>query len=331
MPSPLVTVIVPIYNVERYLVECLDSIINQTYDNLEVICVVSNPTDNSLLIAQQFAVLDDRFKIICEPALGLSHARNTAMDVMNGEYVVFVDSDDYLKPMYIETLLRLCLQSDGISMCGYEEEGGDGHCVTSLVETETVLTGRYIMSQMMTWFKHRAVTNVVWNKMYRRDVIDEIRFPIGMIYEDEAVMYRLLHPRQKIAITPEKLYVYRFQRAGSITGADFSVKNLHTIEHQKERRRYLVHKGDVELLALADFTLFNDAGYLLATAVECLPSMIDTHAELYDTMKAHAVKALRNPHKKWWVALVVPAFMIEFAVWIWYVRVKQRVQTHMPC
>ena len=183
--NSLISVIVPVYNVEKYLSKCLDSIINQTYKNLEIICVDDGSTDSSPMILEEYAQKDSRIKIITRQNGGLSSARNTGVKNATGEFVSFVDSDDWIDLETYEKAIRHF--SEGVdSVCWYAalvcEEGvecdfdGEKNWHRVKFSGKTTLDGD-------SFFKH---TFTVWNKLWRRSIIDKykIDFPEGFIHED---------------------------------------------------------------------------------------------------------------------------------------------------
>lgn len=218
MNNYLVSIIIPIYNVEEYLPQCLDSIINQTMKNIEIILVDDCGTDNSVVIAEQYAMRDARIKIIRHMVnQGLSAARNSGIDNSTAPYILFVDSDDYVEADYCEKLYQAIVSSDAdIAMCGVFLFG-ERHKKTRRLKkyfnfqfpNETALTSVVI-----------GKTNCcVWNKIYRRSIIVEncLRFPVGLKHEDEYWWRIYTLYSQRMVYIEEALYHYR-QRAGSIMG-----------------------------------------------------------------------------------------------------------------
>ncbi len=240
MPEPLVSVIIPVYNVLPYLREALDSVINQTYQNLEIIIVDDGSTDGSGAVCDEYRT-DPRVKVIHQENRGLSGARNTGLDLMTGEYVSFLDSDDAFRSDAIEYFLNVLTRENAdMVTCGcevYETEGPlNGarrrYCVipdrnTVLATREAlvaILEGRYIVS--------------AWNKFYRKTVWEQIRFPEGCIYEDVLVAPSVAEQCERIAVISQALIRYR-KRSGSITRTR-TVENIKSrIEAQNKLREYL--------------------------------------------------------------------------------------------
>ena len=215
--NDLISVIVPVYNVEKYLPQCLDSIIASTYRNLEIICINDASTDGSWEILQQYAGKDSRIKLInCEQNGGLSVARNKGLDAAKGSFISFVDSDDYISPN-IFMLLYDSLMDNGsdISVCNYfEADEGTGK-----IREEELASSKTILSEKEWWElyrdKHTVIMNCMWNKMYKAECFAGRRFTPHIIYEDSNIQHHLLKNRT-ISVVSRGLYYYR-KRAYSIT------------------------------------------------------------------------------------------------------------------
>ena len=220
MLQPLISVIVPCYNVMEYLPKCVESILSQTYKNLEIILVDDGSTDSSGKICDGYAAKDNRIKVIHKKNGGLSDARNVALDVMKGEYVTFIDSDDYVANDYVEFLYKLIKKNDvRMSVTCHQtfEEGTEPEvCNESVVEDvsdmENVLTGM---------FYQRMFDTTAWAKMYHRSLFaNDIRYPKGWLYEDLPTTYCLMMKCDCIAFSSYRSYFYLL-RSTSIEGAPF--------------------------------------------------------------------------------------------------------------
>lgn len=212
----IVSVIVPVYNVERYLEQCLDSIIKQTYRSLEIIIVNDGSTDGSGEIASRYAGKDDRVVLLEKENGGLSDARNYGLDRATGDYVMFVDSDDYIEADMVEYLLRAMQKACAeMAVCGYRLVGEDGEELPDreIFPKEKVVSSR---EYWKVYHEEAYIYGVVaWNKLYHKAVFDRIRFPAGKIHEDEFILHKLVYSAGRIVCCPEKKYHYR-QRKGSI-------------------------------------------------------------------------------------------------------------------
>jgi glycosyltransferase involved in cell wall biosynthesis len=255
MEEKKISIIVPIYNVEVYLNRCIDSIINQTYHNIEIILVDDGSPDNCGQICDSYAEQDQRIKVIHQQNQGLSGARNSGIEVAIGKYIAFVDSDDMIHPQYIEVLYKSCEQEKAqIGMCQFEtvkEANSQPSKQVHLVEygkiSKDIQDGGSAIRQMYEEDYYIEYT-VAWNKLYDACLFNEIRFPVGKIHEDEATTYKLLYIAKKVVRVEQKLYYYLI-RENSITNSSFSLRRLDFLEALKDRIQFLAQYGEKELQA----------------------------------------------------------------------------------
>lgn len=223
--SELISVIVPVYNVKDYLEKCVDSILSQTYSELEVLLIDDGSTDGSSLICDILANKDNRIKVIHQDNGGLSAARNTGLDIATGEYIAFVDSDDYIKKTMYADMLRALNDSDADIAIGgirYIDEKDNPLFDISLDELVEVEDEREKYSQLQ---ENDILTVVQWNKLYRKEIFKDIRYPVGKIHEDVYVAHRELYNANKIIFIPGEYYYY-VQRIGSIMNKDESISQI---------------------------------------------------------------------------------------------------------
>ena len=252
MTTPLISVIVPVYRVEEYMERCVKSILSQTYKNLEVILVDDGSPDQCPAICDACAEKDARVKVIHQENKGLSGARNAGIDAASGEYLAFVDSDDYVSPHFIEELYQL-LQDTGcaIGQCRFSYVKGDG-LVEEGDSAFCIYRGESLMEQLYGPEEKATCFVVAWNKLYRAELFKEtgIRYPEGRIHEDEATTYRLFHEAKKLAFLDRALYGYYTENGGSITSV-FSAKRLQWLTAHEERIAFLKKNGYEKLLPAA--------------------------------------------------------------------------------
>ena len=252
MTTPLISVIVPVYRVEEYLERCVKSILSQTYKNLEVILVDDGSPDQCPAICDACAEKDARVKVIHQENKGLSGARNAGIDAASGEYLAFVDSDDYVSPHFIEELYQL-LQDTGcaIGQCRFSYVKGDG-LVEEGDSAFCIYRGESLMEQLYGPEEKATCFVVAWNKLYRAELFKEtgIRYPEGRIHEDEATTYRLFHEAKKLAFLDRALYGYYTENGGSITSV-FSAKRLQWLTAHEERIVFFKKNGYEKLLPAA--------------------------------------------------------------------------------
>lgn len=223
--QPLVSVVIPIYKVEKYLAMCIESVRNQTYTNLEIILVDDGSPDNCGRMCDEFAAEDSRISVIHKTNGGLSDARNVGMKVASGEYLCFVDSDDYIHQDAIAVLLKHALAQNADIVCGGYQSFVDGTAIESEeTGSDPVLLDRISAMQQFVQKDWGA-----WGKLYRREIHNGIYFPAGKIHEDEAIMLQLLDRCDRIVSLEDRLYYYR-TRAGSITAQSYSLKKMDWLE-----------------------------------------------------------------------------------------------------
>lgn len=239
MRTPLISVIIPVYNVEKYLHRCLDSVIAQTYQNLEIICVDDGSIDESGRICDQYAVRDARIKVIHQENRGLSAARNKGLDAAEGEYIAFVDSDDYiLEDMYKKMLDKRLDYSVDLCVCQWQYEFSDGRQVVKKKNIDPTIYGRKTSLEFASFLYRGNYENGVvvaaWNKLYRRELLDKIRFE-GRIHEDEAFSGRIMAKNISVYVMEEQFYVYA-QNGDSLTNKPFSANKFFFLDALAERR-----------------------------------------------------------------------------------------------
>lgn len=227
MMEEKISVIVPVYNVEAYLERCVESILKQTYSNLEILLVNDGSTDKSGELCDQLALRDQRIRVIHKENGGLSDARNRGIDEASSGLIGFIDSDDYIDEDMYETLYRQLRESNAdLSMCGhYDVFHQIPEKQVSEIKTWNLSSEEAI--KMVMEAKVLSVTAV--NKLYKKELFNHLKFEVGKIAEDAFIMIRLLDQCQKVVATNEKKYYY-VHRENSITTQKFSLKFLNVIE-----------------------------------------------------------------------------------------------------
>ena len=228
----LISVIIPIYKVEKYLKKCIDSVINQTYKNLEIILVNDGSPDKCKEICEEYEKNDNRIVIINKENGGLSDARNAGIDIAKGKYISFIDSDDYVSDDYIEYMYNLITEhSAKMSICRVRE-------VWTNTKIEEIKNDEDITSQLMnskeTFYSllfDKGVEVCAYAKLYAKELFDDIRFPKGKVYEDTAIMYKIIKKARKIVYGSKRCYYY-VARKGSISKhPEFNKNENDYIEH----------------------------------------------------------------------------------------------------
>lgn len=233
----VISVIVPIYNVEDYLPRCIDSLINQTYTNLDIILINDGSKDRSGDICDQYAKNDPRIRVIHQPNGGISNARNAGLKVMKGEFVGFVDPDDYIHRDMYKRLFEV-MEKNGADIA----ESNFLKVYTHEFKEFEELNGKERIydkkSAIVSTIVDHDCRNYVWNKLYKRKLWENIQFPDGKIYEDVFVTYRVVNEANKLVRLYEALYYY-FQRGNSISNDKFSIGNLNHCEALEEMMAFM--------------------------------------------------------------------------------------------
>lgn len=238
-----VSVIIPIYNVEQYLRRCLDSVINQTYRNLEIILINDGSTDDCELICNEYKEKDDRIVTISKENGGLSSARNAGLAIATGEYVTYIDSDDYVALDYIEVLLNLCIvYSADISQCCIVSGMEDSHLFSKKNTDETSYSGVDYLRNMYSIQDSECACC----KMYKMSLWEGIEFPVGRIMEDVATVYKVIYKASKIVCTNKGLYYY-YLSPNSIVRKNFDLFKLNSLLSYKERFSFFYEIGEIKL------------------------------------------------------------------------------------
>ena len=281
----LISIIVPVYNTEIFLQKCIDSILNQSYTNLEIIIVNDGSTDNSGYMCDTYAKKDKRIKVIHKENGGLSSARNVGLDICTGDYIAFVDSDDYIHPQFLEYMLKYCINyKSDITMCDYLSVNTD---IDSLplnsVETHIFMNSNDALHELV--FGNKIPLIICCNKLYRNNLFNKLRFPEGKFHEDEFVAHRLLHNANKICSIDQYLYYYR-RNDKSITGTAYSEHNFDRIIGRLERADFLktigMREEYVDVLKDIKSLIKNAEKYCLESENEKVKSKLNDIVKRYN-------------------------------------------------
>lgn len=260
---PLISVIVPVYRVEKYLDRCLASIAGQTYRNLEIILVDDGSPDASGAICDAWAAKDSRIRVIHKENAGAGAARNTGLDVAAGEIISMIDSDDYLELHMYEHLLSLMTQDVDIAECDICWTERDDLPMEDGSKAEIKICD--VEDAMRLHIRDEIFCQTPPNKLYRMQTIADIRFPEGNLIDDEYFTYRVIGNARKLARSSACMYAYR-QQTGSAMHKAFSLRRLQGLEAKLQRLEYLEKKMP-SLVYEAKFDLFFTAMFLMQ---ECL-------------------------------------------------------------
>lgn len=229
-----ISVIVPIHKVEQYLKRCIDSIINQTYTNLEIILVDDGSPDECPKICDEYAYIDERVKVIHKKNGGLSSARNTGLDIATGEFIVFIDSDDYIELNMIESMMNNMIKNNAdLVVCNIRYVFNDREYI-KYSKTDRILNKDEAMKE---YIKDGIVQAVAWNKLYKKNIIGDMRYKVGKTNEDEFFTYKVINKAEKIYYNSNAFYNY-LQRGSSIMGK-YSIKRLDGVDASYERLNFM--------------------------------------------------------------------------------------------
>ena len=224
----LISIIVPIYNVEKYLEKCIESILHQTYEKFELILVDDGSPDSCGKICDDYSKNDRRIKVIHKKNGGLSDARNAGIEIAKGEYIGFIDSDDYISPDMYKELLDGCLKNQAdIAMCGryIVSEGYEVLKEEFIIDGLEKYSSKTAIGKLLLW---DSCDSAAWDKLYKKSLFEGIQYPIGVMSEDYDVTSRLFAKANRIIHVGKALYYY-VQRNGSITKQRFNRNRFETI------------------------------------------------------------------------------------------------------
>jgi glycosyltransferase involved in cell wall biosynthesis len=247
----LVSVIVPVYNVMKYLRECIDSILAQTMSSFELLLIDDGSTDGSGSICDEYGKTDDRIRVFHKENGGLSSARNKGLDEAKGEFICFIDSDDTVSTDFLEKLYDALISSNAeMSLCNIDspklseaEFGEPSYKVMTTTEAKTWLydsrSGEYVLMV------------VACNKLYKKDIFQDLRYPEGKLHEDEFVIMPLLNKCNTVAFVPDKLYHYKDNSEGITSDVNrMNIRHLDAVDALAVRTRQLLKSGDKEFAVI---------------------------------------------------------------------------------
>ena len=254
----LISVIVPIYNTDKYLDKCIKSILSQTYEQIELILINDGSTDNSGKICDNYASVDTRVRVVHKKNGGISDARNTGLNFAKGDLISFVDSDDFIHPSMLSRLWQSLINCDAdIAACdrqiiyNYENELVRETLHGNKANNEIKVLNN-IEAIEMIFFDPSIKIAAVWGKLYKKSLFDGIHYPVGRTYEDTATTYKILYNASKITFTYDKLYFY-LKRTDSISGREVNHATLDLLDAVKERSDFFLAKGLIDLYHMSSY------------------------------------------------------------------------------
>ena len=291
-----ISVIVPVYQVEVYLEKCIQSILQQSYKNLEIILVDDGSKDNCPAICDSYQEKDARVKVIHKRNGGLSSARNAALDIATGEYITFVDSDDYIDTRMIETLMSYIeKENSDIAVCFWQEvwekeQSASEGTSWQGVENATVESMNQVQA-MEKMLYQRGCDSCAWGKLFKRELFQTIRFPEQKIYEDIAIMYQVFGMAKKVVFSNYQGYYY-LQRNASISKAQFNVNKMSLIDFTKQNEKY-IEENYPELMNAARSRTVR-ANFHMYMQIPVKEEYQEYRSRIEDNIKARRTAVLRD-------------------------------------
>ena len=288
---PKISIIVPVYKVEKYLNKCVDSILGQSFSDFELILVDDGSPDNCPFICDEYAKKDSRVKVIHKTNGGLSDARNAGIEIAKGEYLAFIDSDDYVAPDTYEHAFNLMLENNA-DMVVFDavivNENQDAEFIDS--EEFFVYDKNVALTEMIV---NRKFSVNAWNKLYKKELFSSLRYPKGMLYEDLALTYKLIDLCKTVVYTKAKKYAY-VQRESSIMGqTGYKMKKDKVIIVKEMIEHFSDYKNKLKIYSGISSYLLNDV-YKMASSGNLVAS-VEYRTELKDCLKKYKTELLKNP------------------------------------
>ena len=286
MTNPLLSVVIPVYHVENYIRQCLDSVLTQTYTNMEIMIVDDGGKDGSLAICQEYARIDERIRIISQENGGLSKARNVGVQHSTASYITFIDSDDFIHPKMFETMMKL-MQENGVDIvsCGstrkeIEAELGSGEITTFHHDT---LVSMGLCDQYVS----------AWGKIYKRHVLETVPFPEGRVFEDLGTLYKIFNESNGMVYVDYRFYHY-IKRPNSITQTSFRVKPKYDCLYLTYKKiEFAQEHGYTEELHYIHSEVIKSAISLL-TVFGSNASLAEQHSQEYADAKHWLAEAMHD-------------------------------------
>ena len=307
-----VSIIVPVYNVEKYLDRCIESLAEQTYKNTEIILVNDGSTDGSSDILNKWRKKDSRIIVVNKENGGLSDARNAGIRIAGGDYFCFVDSDDYINRCMIEHLMNLCsAYRVPMAGCGYTVFSGERINQPCFDEAKANIEKIDFKSYLQKYMQNETVKMITaWGKIYAKELFDDIEYPANRIHEDEFTTYKLMF-RAKEAVFSNAPYYYYFSRADSIMATRSVKSNYDTLSALSERDVFL-RQADCGGNITADWGkwLIDHSFY---HCLECVAAKYHS---------AEAIKMYRQIYKQYY--RLIP-FSFKKTMFVWFYRTTGRV------
>ncbi|MFI3165683.1 MAG: glycosyltransferase family 2 protein [Bacillota bacterium] len=320
-----ISIIVPIYNVEEYLGRCINSLVNQTYENIEVILIDDGSPDNCGEMCDKWAQKDARIIVVHKKNGGLSDTRNVGIDVATGDLLMFIDSDDYIRVDMVEVLYNKLIEANAdIAICDllYVDELGNNILdknTDSRIKDE-VITNIDVFNKLTQ--RHAWCYCIACNKLYKKETFKNIKFPIGKLHEDEFTVYRILDNAEIVVCISVPMYYY-VQRENSITQSKYSIRRLDVCEALVERSMFFVDK---KMYDCAKGSLRTAVSILIGARKKLSKEDLSSkrYKEVVKLEKKHYIKILKfNKSLKYFIHGALFVFNVKI-----YTRILDIVNRH---
>lgn len=312
--SELISVIVPVYNGVKLLSRCIESVLDQTYSNFELVVVDDGSTDGTDALCDSYANLDSRIKVVHKKQGGAADARNVGLDSSVGEYITFVDSDDLICNTYLETLLMgVRSKLTDISLCKhryFSDESDLGEIkITSPADISWHFEEGRSICKYIYDYKKAPHYVAPWGKLYKRSCFNNIRFPKGRMNEDQFTTYRVIYGKT-VACTEEKLYFY-YANPSSVSNSGFSLKRYDNLYALEEAVLFYKHVDDEELATLAnELKLLISSMFVFCAKEKGIYNQIPDQFRVDERKASHQIyEALGNSDYEWFVSKVHPFYI----------------------
>lgn len=279
----LISIIVPVYNVESFLPRCIDSLIKQEYKNIEIILINDGSTDSSGEICDRYAVIDGRIRVIHQGYQGVSGARNRGLAVAQGEYIMFLDSDDEAHPQYVSKLYDTLIKNDlDIAQCCLIRIKNGIRVNEQEVRDDVRIFSGYDM-QMKIFERNRYFSMVLCGKIFKKELFSGLQFPLGRINEDESLIYLLMYRSKRVGIIDDYLYYYHYN-CESITEKKYNIHRLDSFYMLREKYVFYVEHGHIDLANKTANEYFSQMSVALLNGkkvADDYPAILNKAKEIY--------------------------------------------------
>lgn len=289
--NEMISIIIPVYNVEPYLKRCIESVICQTYTNLEIILVDDGSTDSSGSICDEYEARDDRIFVYHIKNGGPGAARNYGIEHSEGKYITFVDSDDWIEPEMYEKLMNFAKKNNTeITGCAPQKNFEDGTCANSYEnQEEGILSSRKCILDIL--YQTKNSWGAMYNKIYKRDLFDTVRFPNVMNLEDYVVSLQLYYKTDKVYFCKNPMYHYSI-RSGSLSKSGFFQKKISVLKTSEKIRKFFIdERADREIILGTNHFVFRMYSNIFWEIYKAKP---EEWKELIRKNKKKSLQAFKN-------------------------------------